>query len=308
MDQGLAFKGVPSRIGLDLTEMPTGQQYEDRYRGYLEIFERIAKTPAHCKITVSHAPASWLPLLMHLNCMIVEPRCNYFAHDPLVYDAVWDGGRRLDRTEVEVLCALRPETVDALWKCDAQWNPPEGRVRDYRRDGEFIVTCNGSFWRPEVLEYLGRLEEYVPTKRKVVLVPCAADKPYPAPMHRAVLDRMHDDFYLMNVTGVVGLVPQDLWMVMPQYDSGIPNEWRAFEAVRRYFNKHEHDQIVVYCDFYSLAIKAALENIGMDNRAHYINEVKFYPDYLDLMEPARLQALSDKLDVLTEYKTKVLRF
>lgn len=276
---------------INLRDMPQGKTYEDQYRGFLDVFERIAKTPKHERVHVICPPWSWVPLLRHLDCDIDTPQM-FFPHDPAVCGALLnhdESGRRMDRTLVEVLCAFRPETTDALWKCDVQW--VTHRAARYEPVNEFIITTNGSYHRSEVLHYMKTLQRYTPTKKKVLLVPCAADKPYPAPLHKMCLDMLPDDFYLMNATGVVGLVPQDLWDVMPHYDSGMPNEWRLYQAVARYFASHEHTRIVVYCDYYSEAIQKALASIGQYDTAEFVLPVKFYYDYEDLLSEEHVTAL-----------------
>ena len=238
----------------------------------------------------------WVPLLRYLGVQTIVDPVLFFKHDWLVAP-LWNTGAlkqtTLDRTTIEVLCGLRPELVDALWKCDMQW---ETMRVPHERQKEFIVTNNGSFHRKEVLDFLWQLQQYSPTKKKVVLVPCAADKPYPAPMHSEVLALMPENFYLMNATGVLGLVPQDLWSIMPHYDSGLPNEWRLFNTVKMYFSKHHHEQIVVYCDYYNEAIYEGLRAVGQLDRTTFVNEVKFYADYLNLLEPARLAQLKSAIN------------
>lgn len=274
-------------MDVDLKVMPKGQTYEDRYQGYLEIFKRIAATPGRERVRVTYPPWSWVPLLAHLQCDITTPTL-VFDHCGAVAAAY--KARGMDRTMLEVLCSFRPETADALWKCDMQWKPKRGMR--YQPSDEFIVTTNGSYHRPEVVEYMKALTQWTPTKKNVVLVPCAADKPYPAPMHQAILDMMPDHYYMMNATGVVGLVPQDLWPVMPHYDSGIPNEWRLFQVLCNYLTHFEHDRIIVYCDYYAATILAALKCIKQEDKAVFILAPKFYADYVDLQDPELLSALS----------------
>lgn len=296
-------------VVLDLEKLGEGDglTYEDRYGGYIKIFERIALAPANVVITVYNAPYSWVPLLYHLNCNVKSYRV-FFEYDTRVKGALaggsdWSEPVVLDRSEVEILCSFRPETADALWKIDMQWSCPRGRVRQYEPMGgpamrPFIVTVNGAFHRPEVLWFGKLLQDYVPTKRKVVLVPCAADKPYPAQMHTAVLKLMPADYYMMNVTGVLGLIPQDLWKHMPHYDSGVPNRWRVQECVAAYFSRFEHDHIVVYSDFYSEAIALGLVRTSTfaDRKATWVLKPKFRPDYLDLTKPKYLDALREAFE------------
>jgi len=157
-----------------------------------------------------------------------------------------------------------------------------------------------------VMDYLREFRNnYKPTKKNVVLVPCAADKPYPSPLHRAVKNLLpSDDWYIACVTGVLGIVPEDLWPIMPHYDSGIPNRWRVMQMVKEYFGEFRHDRIVVYSDFYSEAIKAGLDALasrqpldldiyltGPTHRVDYVIPVEFYANYLDLMDPGYLNKL-----------------
>lgn len=280
---------------IDLRVMPQGQTYEDRYQGFLRTFEDIAKTPPRERVLVNSPPWCWVPLLRHLDCDIETPQL-FFDHCSAVMGALIkhaDHGRMMDRTMVEVLCSFRPETADALWKCDMQWKTP--RALPYRPVREFIVTTNGSYHRPEIIEYMDKLRAYKPTKSKCLLVPCAADKPYPAPLHSACLALMPDDFYLMNATGVVGLVPQDLWPAMPHYDSGIPNPWRLFETIQEYFSEHPHSDVVVYCDHYSMAIQEAFASIGQHHIARFVLPLKKYDDYEDLLSNEHLRTLKHLL-------------
>lgn len=274
---------------IDLRTLPAASRYEDRYQQYMDLFNRVAHTPGEVPITVNEPPWSWVPLLEHLRCVCVEPRVA-FEHCAIVANA---HNTPSDRTYVEVMCGFRPETVDALWKCDMQWDVPKGRVRQYLPKNEFIVTTNGAFHRPEVMAFGDVLRDYKPMKRQVLLVPCAADKPYPSPLHQKCLELMPDDFYLMNATGVLGLVPQDLWSVMPWYDSGIPNEWRLMNTVAWYFNRFPHDRVVVYCDFYSTAIQYGLNRIN--HPARFVLPVKQYDDYVDLLKPDLLVKLESAL-------------
>lgn len=310
MDAKIKFKSPgPSRVDVDLTDLPTALWYEDRYRGYLDVFERIAALSAMTTVVVHNAPWSWVPLLQHLRAEVQSSRVA-FKHCDMVRAAILNSSVGLDRTALEVLCSFRPETADALWKCDMQWESPVGRIREYLPEREFIVTTNGSYHREEVKKFMDRLKMHSPRKRKALLVPCAADKPYPAPMHRACLNIMPADFYMINATGVVGLIPQDLWPVMPHYDSGIPNQWRLFEVVQSYFTSHEHDEIVVYCDFYNETIWQAFRGIGYDfekasgmtllrNRdggtVRFVLPVQRYDDYMDLMQPRLLHDLEKTL-------------
>jgi hypothetical protein len=278
---------------IHLDPLPSGRRYEDQYGEWLKVFQTVAE--ATSPVTCVNPPWSWVPLLVDLGAAVHFPRDNWPC-DTLVGNMLdHDPDRALysDRTTLEVICGFRPETTDALWKADMQWSCSRRITRPDEK--QFIVTNNGSFHRPEVLEFIGKVSKYKPTKRKVVLVPCAADKPYPSEMHKVVLDLLPPDYYLAIATGVLGIVPFDLWNEMPWYDSGLPNEWRLMNVAKDYFFRNEHDHIVVYADYYNLALAVAFQLLGQE-RVEFINEVKFYEDYLDLLDPARLSRLKAALD------------
>lgn len=276
---------------VDLTKMPTGARYEDRYGAYLKVFHDIALVPADTPVNVISPPASWWPLLAYLNANISGPLQVVFEHDELMKKMHDRVGTRLTRTLLEALCALRPELVDALWKLDNQWSCFRATI--FPKQSEFVVTNNSSFFRQEVKDYETILKHYRPSKRKVVLVPCAADKPYPAMLHKAVQEVLPPDYYMANVTGVLGVVPQDLWPYMPHYDSGIPNRWRAMVAVGKYFSRHEHERVVVYSDFYNLAIAIGLEQVGV--RAMFVTPLDEFYDYLPLHTETWISQLAEAL-------------
>lgn len=279
---------------IDLSTLPEGERYEDRYGAWIRIFEQVAHQPPHVSVRIIGAPWSWVPLLDALGAGIVGAR-DHFEHCASVR-AAWSNGPT-DRTALEVLCGFRPETADALWKCDAQWKSDrvELLIRAASRQREFIVTTNSSFWRSAVTDYAKILNDYVPLKRRVVLVPCAADKPYPARLHKMVREVVTEDWYIATITGVLGIVPEALWPVMPHYDSGIPNEWRVQQAVQAYFVKHPHEKIVVFSDFYSVPIMNGLILADAYDEARFAVQPKFYPDYLPLHEKQYMRELEAAL-------------
>lgn len=274
---------------IDLTQMPSEFRYEDRYGHYMEIFRTIAYTEPAELVQVVNPPICWIPFLRILGCE-VQGCQNYFEHDSILVSMVM---QPLDRTAIEVLAGFRPELTDVLWKMDVQWTDAK-RKWNYTEEREFIVTTNGSFHRASILKYLEELRHYTPPCDKVVLVPCAADKPYPAPLHSAVLAMLPSDYYLANLTGVLGIVPQEKWGTMPLYDSGVPYEWRLLNVAREYFTRNKHRRIVVYADFYNLAIQEALRTVT-DTDVVFVNEARFYADYLNLLDPQLLAKLQKEL-------------
>jgi hypothetical protein len=290
---------------IDLTELPSGDTYEDRYGGYLHVFEQVATTPPDVPVLVVNAPSSWIPLLCYLGAECHGSQ-NFFEHDVYVHRVlacssngiVGNAQRfRQDRTLVEVLCGFRPECVDALWKVDREWATPFGRG-DYRQSREFIVTTNAAFSRKEVQTYLARLRTFVPPKGKTacVIVPCAADKPYPSPLHTAVKNLFPSkSWYLAIATGVLGIVPEMLWDEMPYYDSGIPNRWRVFQETLTYFSRTNHAGVMVYSDFYCGAISLGLQRAGTYHVPLFPAYVEDVPGYEPLLSEGNLERLRDAM-------------
>jgi hypothetical protein len=278
---------------IDLTVMPSGERYEDRYGRYmgilLEVFRKMS--------VVVNPPYSWIPLIWWMGGMVERGQV-YFKHD-LVLSSLIDTGLltrqmvRSDRTLLEMFCTIRPELTDVLWKVDYQYRGEGSGYIAISNEKDFIITNNGSYHRDEVLDYMNTLIEYKPTKQKCILVPCAADKPYPSRLHSAILEFMPEDYHIIVATGVLGLVPMELWDQMPHYDSGMPNEWRLMKWVEQYFLTHEYKKIVVYCDYYNEAIYRGL--VACSAAKVFINPIQFYADYLDLLDKDRLDSLRRSL-------------
>jgi hypothetical protein len=282
-------------INVEVEYLHKEGRYEDQYGHYLSFFQLLAEERK--SEFVANCPASWKPFVEYMG-HTVSSTVHHFDSCPAV-EAMWPHYHDFpdQRQFIEVVSTFRPELVDALWKFDMQWNVPSFRFDTQPRiaEGEeIIISNNGSYHRREIIEYFSKLVSYTPPadKDSVVLVPCAADKPYPAPLHSAVIERMPSNFYLANITGVLGVVPQDLWPTMPLYDSGIPNEWRLVNVATEYFKRNKHSKIVVYIDFYSLALKTAFDKAGVDpDSVTWINDIAFYHDYLNLLDEGRLAKL-----------------
>lgn len=270
-----------------------GKRYEDTYGGWLTLLQSIAEAGG---CNMSDAPLCWYPFIKYLGGEVDELR-SYFSEDAFVpvyirelVQQTMSAGRL--RELVEHYSTLRPELADALYKSDMEWDT---KIRQHASQHSFNVTCNGSFYRPEVIYYNKLIEEYEPPSHisGCILVPCAADKPYPAPLHRAIQAFLPPNYHLIVATGVLGLVPEELWNAMPDYDSGIPNKWRVMKACEWFFRKHVHtyDNIIVYSDFYNEAIERGLDLVLGTKMVTMVNE--WSDDYIDLLEPKRLQLLKD---------------
>lgn len=284
----------------DLTNMLSYPLYEKTYSEYMEFFRQIAHIPSDEEVVVQNPPISWIPLLHYLSCRVAGYQY-YFKHDRLLpnfYRELYNTGNVVDRTTLEVLCGFRPELVDALYKLDVEWDCE--RKQRFKPEKEFIVTTNGAFFRSEIQEYLVKLGHYMNTlkQRKVVLMPCSADKPYPSRLHQRVLEALPDDsWYAANITGTLGVVPHALWNDMPHYDAGIPNQWRVYARVQQYFARTYHLRIVSFVDFYADVLQHALRDVGQAYKLTMVISAQeaSKQDYLPLHEDDYIGRLKEAL-------------
>lgn len=283
---------LDNSVVVDLIELPLGGTYEDTYGSWLDIFKTVHSWRSKGKkVTVVDCPGSWVILFRYMGCSITGIRFGQFVNDSIGSYAVSLSTEQVNRTLVEVLSCFRPEVVDALWKIDNEWGGIDYQDED---DSNFIITCNGGFYRREIREYLTRLSKYRESKNKVVLVPCSADKPYPSELHSLIIERLPSDYYLAIVTGALGIVPYGLWDKMPNYDLGVPNHSRVIEIVTDYFLRNRHSVVISYLDFYNTSIATVfkiLPKTSVPEGVVFINEVKPCNNYVDLQSERRLNKL-----------------
>lgn len=254
----------------DVTELvqdKPSRSYENTYGQYIDFFRMLGTSEK--KIVVTCAPQCWCPLILYLGHGVHQPK-----HVPgidIEESVPWTvllAAEQDTRRIVEIASAVRPELVHALYLVDTEWPCP---FKQHKSMISFNVTSNASFFRPEVREYQRMLQAYQPDNGRCVIVPCAADKPYPSPLHKEVIKRLPEGWDVIVVTGVLGLIPQALWFEAPVYDAGLPNLRRVEETVEWYFSKHRkiYDRIVVYTDFCAHAVSEGLR------RSSFTGEVEF---------------------------------
>jgi hypothetical protein len=286
---------------LDLINFPVGIRYEDTYGQWLELFKKLAESDT--KFSIRGCPRSWASLIYALGNDIESVR-DHFPTDSLARctpELLKHFEREgLLREMVECHSTLRPELVDSLYKADMEWITLWRLFKENKGKEEMIlVTNNASFFRLPFMNYLDNiLPTYIPTKTKCVIVPCAADKPYPAPLHKVVRENITDDYEIIIATGVLGLVPELLWPQMPLYDSGMPNQWRCMLAVEKFFGLNGYNRVVVYSDFYASAIHRGLKGVRYQDGHHNVAYVFGYAEnmpYQDLLSSENLNTLRSML-------------
>ena len=271
-------------------------RYEDRYGSWLQFFKQVAENP---QVVITECPRCWAPFLFYLGATI-QSEIRHFSEDRWVAAGVYKTAFSIGRLReyVEVCSAMRPELVDALYKADMEWKSQIGAWR-HTKQKQFQVTCNGSFFRPEVLNYLDVLTsrlKYDPLIKGAVFVPCAADKPYPSPVHTAVMNLLNPFEEIVIVTGVCGVVPKSLWPVMPHYDSGLPNELRVTQWVQNICLKRQYKYVVSYCDFYNPAIKEGFEKVHFEH-SYFVHRCERYIPYQNLLSASSIERLKSKLRI-----------
>lgn len=289
--------------------------YAHTYDGVLALFKMLATTPR--RLSIVGAPEVWRPLLLTMGHDIAngDRYVWTFPEDKLDWVSYYRNAPD-SRAALEHACSCRPELVDALYQWDTEWRHTTtvGYPTVAWRPTGLRVTCNSSFFRPEILAYLGTtLPEWVAQKAHqpwsygtpdsvAIIVPCAAAKPYPAPMHTAVIDAAKRatkaPFELFVATGVLGVIPQTLWGEAPEYDSGLPNSQRVQEVVARVFQRigPRYRGIVVYSDFYAVDIAAGLTAAGVPgDRVRYVFPPVRRDRYENLMDSRNLAQLEQTI-------------
>ena len=275
-----------------------GRTYEDCYSGWLEWFKEIAESDD--VIDVRQCPTSWAALVHYLGGFPRDVR-HVLPEDELVGDNIMNrievakqNGRLRELTEMTA--SVRPELIDALWKSDCQWKTTNRR---HENQTNFVVANHGAFTRLEILEYDYALQKFVLEHHGhfgCVISPCAADKPYPARHHELIRERLPDaSWHQVVATGVLGIVPEELWSTMPLYDSGMPNLWRCMAVASWYFAHMEYVRIVVYSDFYNRALASALAPLANTVEVVWVHSVGPRAEYMALSSPSNIALLDTAL-------------
>lgn len=273
----------------ELSMSGQGTAYAHEYERAMGFFKSLAHATeaARCE----NVPPEWVPFVLYLGHVVVSTGRALSECGGLDWTTAYAQANDRRRV-VEVASTCRPELVHALYCADTEWPCPLVRRNMH---AAFVVTCNGSFFRREVREYRARLTGYEPpTPRRAVIVPCAASKPYPAPLHEAVMQRVPSEWgHIIIATGVLGLLPQGLWASAPLYDSGLPNMDRVTRTVAWYFTAHRYERLVVFSDFYANAVAAGLAQVKkeMRPRATFVLGRHYRDSYENLMLPEHLDAL-----------------
>ena len=248
--------------------------YSHEYELYLDFLKQIAC--ATIQFEVNNIPKCWVPFILYFDHKIGDTK-EVWDCDKMTWESYYNGFQD-KRRAVEIASECRPELVHALYLSDTDWLCPR---RQHLNHKEFIVTGNGSFHRPEVQQYQRSLQAFT--------------KPYPSEMHCRVSELFEDDarFHLIIATGVLGLVPEELFNVMPEYDSGLPNQLRVTQTVAWYFQKWKYNQVIVYSDFYAEAISQGL--VGLPLCLDYVFGHHYRVGYENLLKPEHLARLESVL-------------
>lgn len=269
-----------------------GEHYAHEYDEKLAMFKMLAYADSPRRLV--NVPSCWAPFVTYLG-HVVESVKPVKEHGWEFEDMDWMGAyedatySNDPRRVVEVASTCRPELVHALYCADTEW---PCLLRKHVAKKKFPVTCNGSFFRPEIAEYRELLHDYQPTKRLAVITSCSAEKPYPAGIHRAIKKVLPSDrWQIIVATGVLGLIPDDLWDRAPEYDSGLPNFERVIDTVAWYFTKHKYHGLVAYSDFYSYAVERGLNQSAVILPVDYLHGNTFRDTYENLVLPEHLHRL-----------------
>lgn len=268
-----------------LIEPPAeSSSYEEVYAERLRVFRDVHTSPNGTTtirpwVHASPLYSTWLPLLW------------YLGHgDDDDYD--------YRREEIEHLCSLRPEMVDALWRADMR---DKGTTR-HRQEGEFRIATYSGFFRPEILDYIARCRAapQLTNNRNLILVPCTADKPYPSKLHVGVEYALRNakpwgGWDIAAVSTAVGIAPKHLWHLMPQYDNGLPLFDRLAETVPYFMLGTRYARVINYTDMLQHDLYDVLSGCRTQatERVTVTTPIPFPRrcDYRDLLKPEHLEEL-----------------
>lgn len=286
-----------------LIKSKQGEAYCHEYDNYLNFFHMLACSDT--QITCKNVPQCWIPFVAYLGHKVVSIK-NRWDCDNTCWDNFYNDSKDKRRV-VEIASSCRPELVHALYCADTEW--PCLLKEKHEHQKEFLVTCNASFFRPEVEHYRKEiLGKFIAPKQKAVIVPCAASKPYPAPLHKEVKKVLQravpypDQWHIITATGVLGLIPEELWKDMPHYDSGLPNILRCAQTVAWYFTKHRYTHICIYSDFYAYAVRLGLDEANWEGYRRFVMGIHYRDTYSNLMLKEHLQDLEEALVSLEKGK------
>ena len=241
-----------------LEEVMEGKSYSDTYGQYIDCLMNATE--------IDICPRSWVGILKARGCKIDSIK-NIFDEDfslPTDYDYT-------NTNLLEMYSSVRPETNDALFKL---YNDGELDVKFH-----MFVNHNTSFFRPYFTNWI-KANDRIDGRRKCVISNCSANKPYPDTLHKVIKEH-YPDHSLLVVTGVLGVVHEADFNIMPDYDSSMPNQKRIEEEVIRWFKRNDYDEIVILTEFNQQSFMPQL--LTLQQNAKIINKFpteKLYDYYI----------------------------
>jgi hypothetical protein len=274
----------PTAQKLDVPE--SGSTYEDTYGARLHLFQAVAEAEFGA-YSVVDAPLNWQPLLYYLGHSSVFERGGYDCRNRVIETQT--------RADVEAACATEPLLVDALWRSDMVWKTS----RRHQNQKVFPIATYSGFYRPEIIEYIEKLRQHRSRATRAVFVPCAADKPYPAPLHKAVMELLpHSGWEIVVISSAIIAAPQGLWDEAPHYDAGLPLfERMSGRWAKEWAESCTYKVTVNYCDMLYGGVNRLFPNTlsgfsPIDTPSSY----EPHHTYKNLMTVGRLAALKTVID------------
>ena len=145
----------------------------------------------------------------------------------------------------------------ALREFDDQWRYLEERT-PIARGAELTAASAETLDRVEIRRFADRVTRRYRnrfTDQPLVVVPCAATKPYSdSQSHRQFHDAIRWRGHTVSMTSPIGVVPQELETTYPaqHYDAVVTGDWSADETAfvaevfRRYLKRNDYDRVVAH--------------------------------------------------------------
>jgi archaeosine synthase len=179
------------------------------------------------------------------------------------------------RELMEMRCRMDANAVSVMRFIDQEYSMAE-QAAPIARSARMLANSSESMYRPEIKRFADRVvERYTPPRSDVVvLLPCAARKPYSASQsHQKYIATVSGRAHEVIITSPIGVVPRELEAVYPagHYDVPVTGYWDreecAFlsEILVRYLTAHPYGRVIAHLEGGALAVaEMAAKECGIE--------------------------------------------
>ncbi|NVO66355.1 archaeosine synthase subunit alpha [Methanofollis tationis] len=179
------------------------------------------------------------------------------------------------RELMEMRCRMDANAVSVMRFLDQEYHMAEAAA-PIARSVRMLANSSESMYRPEIKRFADRVvERYAPPRSDVVvLLPCAARKPYSASQsHQKYIATVSGRAHEVIITSPIGVVPRELEAVYPagHYDVPVTGYWDREECaflsdiLVRYLKAHPYGRVIAHLEGGALAVaEMAAKECGIE--------------------------------------------